>query len=149
MGLNPQIPSQYVAGNICEGLLSWTPELEPAPGLASRGRLHDGKVYVFELQSGVKWHDGKPFTADDVVFSIDKFLREVHPRARVIITQFVESVTAVNPEKVEIRLKQPFAPFLKAFVSDNMPMVPKHIYDGTDYKTNPANPDPIGTGPSS
>ncbi len=148
LGLNQQIPTQYVAGKIYESLLTWTPALEPAPGLAKSWSISDdGKVYVFELQSGVKWHDGKPFTADDVVFSIDKFLREVHPRARVIITQFVESVTAVNPEKVEIRLKQPFAPFLKAFVSDNMPMVPKHIYDGTDYKTNPANQTPIGTGP--
>jgi peptide/nickel transport system substrate-binding protein len=148
LGLNQQIPTQYVGGKIYESLLTWTPALEPAPGLAKSWSVSpDGKLYVFELQSGVKWHDGKPFSADDVVFSVDKFLREVHPRARVIINQFVESVKAVGPEKVEIRLKQPFAPFLKAFVSDNMPMVPKHIYDGTDYKSNPANQTPIGTGP--
>ncbi|WP_345536328.1 ABC transporter substrate-binding protein [Variovorax defluvii] len=148
LGLNQQIPTQYVSGKIYESLLTWSPALEPMPGLAKSWTISpDGKVYVFELQSGVKWHDGKPFTADDVVFTIDKFLREVHPRARVIINQFVESAKALSPQKVEIRLKQPFAPFLKAFVSDNMPMVPKHLYDGTDYKSNPANQTPIGTGP--
>ncbi|MBP6018875.1 MAG: ABC transporter substrate-binding protein [Burkholderiaceae bacterium] len=148
LGLNQQIPTQYVAGKIYESLLTWTPALEPAPGLAKSWAISpDGLVYAFELQSGVKWHDGKPFSADDVVFSVDKFLREVHPRARVIINQFVESVEAKGPNNVEIRLKQPFAPFLKAFVSDNMPIVPKHIYDGTDYRANPANHTPIGTGP--
>ncbi|VFR55115.1 Oligopeptide ABC transporter, periplasmic oligopeptide-binding protein OppA (TC 3.A.1.5.1) [plant metagenome] len=148
LGLNQQIPTQYVAGKIYESLLTWTPAIEPAPGLAKSWKIsEDGKLYSFELQSGVTWHDGKPFSADDVVFSIDKFLREVHPRARVIINQFVESVTATAPDKVEIRLKQPFAPFLKAFVSDNMPIVPKHIYEGTDFRSNPANQTPIGTGP--
>jgi len=148
LGLNQQIPTQYVAGKIYESLLTWSPDLKPQPGLAKSWSVSaDGKLYTFNLQSGVKWHDGKAFSADDVVFSVDKFLREVHPRARVIINQFVSSIKAVGPNKVEIRLKEPFAPFLKAFVSDNMPMVPKHIYDGTDYKTNPANQTPIGTGP--
>ncbi|QHI99471.1 ABC transporter substrate-binding protein [Xylophilus rhododendri] len=148
LGLNQQTPTQYVAGKIYESLLTWTPDLKPMPGLAKSWTVSpDGKLYSFELQTGVKWHDGKPFSSDDVVFSVDKFLREVHPRARVIINQFVESIKAVGPNKVEIRLKEPFAPFLKSFVSDNMPMVPKHLYDGTDYKSNPANQTPVGTGP--
>lgn len=148
LGLNQQIPTQYVAGKIYESLLTWTPDLKPAPGLARAWHISDdGKTYTFDLQHGVTWHDGKPFSADDVVFSIDKFLRAVHPRARVIINQFVESVTALAPDKVQIKLKTPFPPFLKAFVSDNMPIVPKHLYDGTDYLNNPNNQHPIGTGP--
>ncbi|OWT80173.1 MULTISPECIES: ABC transporter substrate-binding protein [unclassified Achromobacter] len=148
LGLNQQIPTQYVAGKIYESLLTWSPDLKPQPGLARAWHISDdGKTYTFDLQQGVTWHDGKPFSADDVVFSIDKFLRAVHPRARVIINQFVDSVTALAPDKVEIKLKTPFAPFLKAFVSDNMPIVPKHLYDGTDYLNNPNNQHPIGTGP--
>ncbi|KLU25089.1 peptide ABC transporter substrate-binding protein [Caballeronia mineralivorans PML1(12)] len=148
LGLNQQTTTQYVGGKIYESLLTWTPDLKPAPGLAKAWRISDdGKVYTFDLQTGVKWHDGQPFTADDVVFSIDKFLRQVHPRARVIINQFVESIKATSPAQVRIVLKTPFPPFLKAFVSDNMPMVPKHIYDGTDFASNPANQHPIGTGP--
>ncbi len=148
LGLNQQSPTQLVAGKIYESLLTWTQKLEPQPSLAKSWKISpDGKVYTFDLQSGVTWHDGKPFTADDVVFSVDKFLRSEHPRARVVINQFVQSVKALTPTRVEIRLKEPFSPFLKAFVSDNMPMVPKHIYEGTDYKSNPANQKPIGTGP--
>ena len=148
LGLNQQSPTQLVAGKIYESLLRWSPDMKPLPSLAKSWTISpDGKTYTFELQAGVKWHDGKPFSADDVVFSIDKFLRSEHPRARGIINQFVSSVKALSPAKVEIRLKEPFAPFLKSFVSDNMPMVPKHIYEGTDFKSNPANQTPIGTGP--
>ncbi|ARP74845.1 ABC transporter substrate-binding protein [Bordetella genomosp. 6] len=148
LGLNQQIPTQYVAGKIYESLLTWTTDLKPQPGLARAWKVSDdGKTYTFDLQQGVTWHDGKPFGADDVVFSIDKFLRAVHPRARVIIDQFVDTVTATAPDQVQITLKSPFPPFLKAFVSDNMPIVPKHLYDGTDYASNPANQKPIGTGP--
>jgi peptide/nickel transport system substrate-binding protein len=148
LGLNQQTPTQYVAGKIYESLLTWSPEMKPQPGLAKSWTISpDGKVYTFELQQNVKWHDGRPFSSDDVVFSIDKFLRTVHPRARVVIDQFVQSVQAQGPNKVVITLKEPFAPFLKSFVSDNMPMVPKHIYDGTDYAKNPANQTPVGTGP--
>lgn len=148
LGLNQQSPTQLVAGKIYESLLTWSPTMEPRPSLAKSWTISkDGKTYTFDLQPNVLWQDGKPFTADDVVFSIDKFLRKVHPRARVVINEFVESVKALSPTKVQIVLKTPFAPFLKSFVSDNMPMVPKHIYDGTDYMTNPANNHPIGTGP--
>jgi len=44
-------------------------------------------------------------------------------------------------------LKQPFGPFLGIFEVGSMPMIPKHIYEGTDFKTNPANNTPVGTGP--
>lgn len=148
LGLNQQAPTQYVAGKVYQGLLTYDENLKPLPSLAKAWKVSaDGLTYTFELQSGVKWHDGKPFTSDDVVFSIDKFLRAVHPRARVVINKYVESVTAPDAGTVVVKLKETFAPFLSIFVVDNMPMVPKHIYDGTDFATNPANQTPIGTGP--
>ena len=148
LGLNQQAPTQYVAGKIYQGLLTYDFNLKPLPSLAkSWTSSSDGLKYTFQLQSGVKWHDGKPFTAADVVFSIDKFLRETHPRSRVVINKYFDSIKASNDLAVEITLKEPYAPFLSLFVVDNMPMVPKHIYDGTDYRTNPANQTPIGTGP--
>ncbi len=148
LGLNQQGPTQYVAGKIYQSLLTYTPDLKPAPSLAKSWKISkDGLSYSFELQKGVKWHDGKPFTSADVVFSIDKFLRETHPRARLVFNKYLESVKATNEHAVELKLKEPFPALTLAFVEDNMPMVPKHIYDGTDYKTNPANQTPIGTGP--
>lgn len=148
LGLNQQSSTQYVAGKIYESLLRWTPDLKPMPGLAKSWKIsNDGLTYTFVLEQNVKWHDGKPFSSEDVVFSIDKFLRKSHPRSRVIINQVVDSVKAIDKDTVEIKLKQPFGPFLTAFVSDNLPMVPKHLYDNTDYASNPANQTPIGTGP--
>src|SRR6266850_391354 len=48
---------------------------------------------------------------------------------------------------VVFTLKQPFGPFLGIFEVGSLPMVPKHLYDGTDFKTNPYNNAPVGTGP--
>jgi peptide/nickel transport system substrate-binding protein len=148
LGLNQQSPTQYVGAKIYESLLTYSPELKPMPSLAKSWVISpDGLTYTFDLQSGVTWHDGKPFTAADVVFSVDKFLREVHPRVRVVINKYVASVTAVNDLRVEFKLKDKFAPFMSLFGADNMTMVPKHLYEGTDFKNNPHNQHPVGTGP--
>ncbi|WP_050983033.1 ABC transporter substrate-binding protein [Cupriavidus basilensis] len=146
--MNSQAPTQYVAGKIYQGLLTYGPDLKPRPELAKSWKVSpDGLTYTFELQSGVKWHDGKPFTSADVVFSIDKMLREVHVRTRAVLNKYMESIRAVNDSTVEIKLKEAFPPFISMFETGTMPMMPKHIYDGTDYRNNPANQKPVGTGP--
>lgn len=148
LGLNQQGPTQYVAGKIYQGLLTYDEKLKPLPSLAKAWKVSDdGLTYTFDLQTGVKWHDGKPFSSADVVFSMDKFLRETHPRGRLVINKYIDTITAPDDNTVVIKLKETFAPFLSIFVVDNMPMVPKHIYEGTDYRNNPANQTPIGTGP--
>lgn len=148
LGMNQQAPTIYVAGKIYQSLLTYTPDLKPQPELAKSWVMSaDGLTYTFELESNVKWHDGKPFTAEDVAFTVDKFLRKTHPRANVVLNRYVASVTALSPTKVEFKLKEPFGPFLSLFEVSTLPMVPKHLYDGTDYATNPANQTPIGTGP--
>jgi peptide/nickel transport system substrate-binding protein len=139
-------PTQMVSGNIFEGLLRYSPKLEPLPGLAESWTVsEDGKVYTFKLKPGVTWHDGKPFTSADVLFSID-MLKQTHARARGNLTQ-LEKVEAPDDLTVVFTLKQPFGPFIGIFEVGSMPMVPKHLYDGTDYKTNPYNNAPVGTGP--
>jgi peptide/nickel transport system substrate-binding protein len=149
LGLNQQSPTQYVGSKIYEGLLTYGADLKPQPGLAQSWTISaDGLTYTFKLQKDVTWHDGKPFTADDVVFSADKFLRTVHPRVRPILNKYVASVTAVDPLTVQFKLKEPFAPFIELFGTDNMIIVPKHIFGvNTDYASNPAVQHPIGTGP--
>ncbi|USE77096.1 ABC transporter substrate-binding protein [Cupriavidus gilardii] len=146
--LNSQAPTQYIAGKIYQGLLTYTPDLKPQPELAKSWKISpDGLTYTFELQSGVKWHDGKPFTSADVVFSIDKLLREVHVRTRAVLNKYMASIRAVNDTTVEIKLKEPFPPFISMFETGTMPMMPRHLYEGTDYRNNPANQKPVGTGP--
>lgn len=147
LGLNQQGPTQTVAGKIYEGLLTYDHDLNPMPGLAKSWEVsQDGKTYTFHLEEGVTWHDGKPFTAGDVVFSTTEFLMETHPRARANFAR-AEAITALDEYTVEFRLKEPFPAFLLAFEVSSAPMMPAHIYKGTDYRNNPMNKTPIGTGP--
>ncbi|MFT4103107.1 MAG: ABC transporter substrate-binding protein [Burkholderiaceae bacterium] len=147
MGIVQNGPTQLIAGNIYEGLLRYDEKLDPHPQLATSWTVSpDNRTHVFQLKPGVTWHDGKPFTSADVVFSCDVFLRKTHARLRASLEQ-IESVKALGPLTVEFKLKQPFGPFLGLFENGTMPMVPKHLYEGTDFLTNPANATPIGTGP--
>ncbi|WP_158970061.1 ABC transporter substrate-binding protein [Chachezhania sediminis] len=147
LGLVQNGPTQMVAGDIYEGLLRYDTDLNPMPGLAESWTISDdGLTYTFKLHDGVKWHDGEDFTADDVVFSADVFLRETHARLRASLA-YVDTITAIDPLTVEFKLKEPFGPFISVFETGTMPIVPKHLYEGTDYATNEANATPIGTGP--
>lgn len=147
LGLIQNAPSQLVSGSIYESLLKFDENLNPLPQLAKSWQVSDdGLMYTFDLRSDVKWHDGEPFTAKDVVFSSDAFLRETAARFRIIL-QNVESIEADGDYRVVFKLKTPFAPFLGTFEVGTAPMVPKHLYEGTNFQTNPANETPIGTGP--
>jgi peptide/nickel transport system substrate-binding protein len=147
LGVNNQGPTQLAAGKLFEGLLQYSFKLEPLPQLAKSWSLSDDrKTYTFKLQDNVKFHDGQPLTADDVIFSITKFHLELSPRARPIFSMIKEA-TAPDPHTVVLTLAQPFDPFLLMFDVTACAIVPKHVYDSTDYRTNAANQHPIGTGP--
>src|SRR5258705_1275451 len=137
VGLVQNGPTQMVAGNIYEGLLRYSPKLDPLPGLAESWSVsEDGKVYTFKLVKGVTWHDVKPFTSADVLFSTD-FLKQTHPRARGNLVQ-LDKVEAPDDSTVVFTLKPPFGPFIGIFEVGSLPMIPKHIYEGNDFKTNTA-----------
>ena len=85
-------------------------------------------------------------TADDVIFSIMKFAMELSPRARAIFASITEAA-APDPHTVKLTLDKPFEPFLLMFDVTACAIVPKHVFEGTDYRNNPHNQTPIGTGP--
>lgn len=147
IGVNNQGPTIVIGSKMFEGLLTFSPTLEPRPGLAKSWSVSpDGREYVFHLQENVKFHDGQPFTADDVIFSVMKFYTELAPRARGIFS-LIESATAPDPHTVRFVLKQPFEPFLLMFDTSASGIVPKHLFDGQDYRTAPVVQRPVGTGP--
>ena len=147
LALNITTQNQLVAPKIYSGLLTYGFDLKPLPNLATSWEISpDGLTYTFHLAKNAKWHDGEPFTADDVIFTTRDMLPEVHARARVNFSQ-VASVEAPDPHTVVFRLKTPYPGFIYAFETSSAPMMPKHIYAGTDYRNNPANARPIGTGP--
>jgi peptide/nickel transport system substrate-binding protein len=145
--LNQQQPTLTLGGKIYESLLRYDFDLKPIPGLAQSWEVSpDGLTYTFKLFPNITFHDGAPLTSEDVVFSVTKLLMETHARARGIFMR-VDTAEAPDPLTVVFKLKAPFAPFLGAFDCTNAPIMPKHIYDGTDYRKNPANAQAIGCGP--
>lgn len=128
-------------------LLDW--ELKPQPGLADSWNVSaDGRTYTFNLVKNATWHDGKPFTSADVKFTLEKLL-PTHPRASAWWTPNIEEVAAPDSATVVIKLKHPFAPFMVSlgFPSVAPQIMAKHLYETGDPKTNPANMQPVGTGP--
>jgi peptide/nickel transport system substrate-binding protein len=139
------------ASAVIEGLVSLryqNNQVVVVPELAKSWTLSpDGLTYTVQLREA-KWHDGKPFTSQDVKFTLEEVTKEFHPLGRIAF-QNLDRVDAVSSDTVRIRLKKPFAPFIQMMsVGYGFGgIVPKHIYAGTDILKNPANRQPVGTGP--
>lgn len=138
---------QEICGNINESLLLFDWQFKPQPNLARAFEMSpDGMRYTFHLRPDVLWHDGVKFTARDVVFSCGTMLPQLNPRSRNAAIH-VRAVTAVDPYTVRFDMKEPFNAFLLSLMASSAPMMPAHIYEGTDFRTNPYNFKPVGTGP--
>lgn len=129
------------------GLLRYNTNGDLVPDLAKEWKANDDrKSYTVILRDDVLWHDGRPFTADDVVYTIGAIQ---NPATRS--TQFAswQGVTAkaVNKHEVKFELPAPFAPFPGALT---VSILPKHILGDTQpamLRSSPFNTQPIGTGP--
>jgi peptide/nickel transport system substrate-binding protein len=129
-----------------EGLLAYDFDLNPRPQLAERWSIsEDGLEYTFNLRGGVRWHDGKDFTSADVATSI-LLLKEYHPRGRGTFAN-VTDIRTPDAQTAVIVLSKPAPYLIYALAAAESPIVPRHLYDGVDPQSNPANLAPIGTGP--
>lgn len=148
--LSTDVSAIMVATNLFNGLIGFDFDFKPTPDLAERWEISaDGLAYTFLLNPRAKWHDGKPVTSADVEYSFKEIVAKTHPRAGTW-WPLVETITTDGPQKVTIRLKAPYAPFLTLLGNlggSGSFIMPKHVYEGTDAKTNPANRRPIGSGP--
>ena len=150
--LNPAITTSggtHTASELVfNGLVELTPELEPVPELAESWEvLEDGALYRFDLRDGVTWHDGVPFTSADVKFTFEEMLLKLHSRTKASVGAALESITTPDADTVEFRFTQPYAPLLLQLDVTEAPILPKHLYEGTDVMKNPVNSMPVGTGP--
>ncbi|TCT00533.1 ABC transporter substrate-binding protein [Paralcaligenes ureilyticus] len=140
-------PVGQVASKIFEGLLEYDFNLKPIPGLAKSWAVSpDGKTVTFSLQEGVKFHDGKPFTSEDVKFSILDVLKKVHPRG-VNTFRAVTDVKTPDPLTAIFELSEPAPYMLMAMSSYESPMLPKHVYGNGNITNHPRANTPVGTGP--
>ncbi|MEW6622684.1 MAG: ABC transporter substrate-binding protein [Bacillota bacterium] len=110
--------------------------------------LEDGTKYIFHLVEDAKWHDGEPFTADDVVFTF-KYIREylpVSPSALFTDATFLLEVKKLSDYQVQLTLAQADANFFEALAS--VYILPEHIWSGIDKPDEFTAPEAvIGTGP--
>lgn len=136
-----------VSAKVSEGLLDYDFDLNPVPQLATAWEVSpDGLRYTFTLREGVKWHDGKDFTSEDVAFSI-LLLKENHPRGRGTFAP-VKEVLTPDPLTAVIVLDRPAPYLIHAFYADESPIVPKHRYEGGVKPAESPNANaPVGTGP--
>ena len=138
--------TQMAATKVYDGLLEYDLDLSPIPSLATEWAVSDdGRTITFNLREGVKWHDGKPFTSADVQYSIMEVLKNLHPRGNQTF-RFVQAVETPDPMTAVLKLDQPYAPLMQALSADESPIVPRHLYEGTEAATNPYNNKPVGTG---
>ena len=139
-----------IAQNVFNMLLTRDFNMNFVPQLAQSYKVSsDGLTYTFNLVKNATWHDGKPFTSADVVFTLAT-IYPLSPRAGSWWEPNVNVVVeAPDQHTVVLKLKKPYAPLLDllAFPVAGPYMMPKHLYEGTDVKTNPYNYKPVGTGP--
>ena len=150
--LNPAITTSgathAAAELIYNGLLGRDERGDPLPDLAESWTIEQaGAVYRFRLRDGVTWHDGKPFTAADVKFTFEEVLLKFHARTKASMGGALAGIDAPDDRTVVFRFKQPYAPLLLQLDATEAPIVARHVYQGTDPQTNPANVNPVGTGP--
>ena len=123
-------------------------ELIPTP--ENGGLSKDGKTVTWRLKPDVRWSDGQPFTAEDVVFTY-QFVND--PQVAAVTEKYyeaIENVEAVDPLTVKITFKSPNPSWALPFTGQNGMILPKHIFsqvEGGDVRRAPANLAPIGTGP--
>ncbi|MGI9155251.1 MAG: ABC transporter substrate-binding protein [Marmoricola sp.] len=119
----------YLRTSLVYDTLLWADSTgEMLPWLAQGfERSDDGMVYTFELRKGVTWHDGMPFTAEDVKFTFDYYATLQLPFTVVGQPQNVAGVRVTGDSSVEIRLEQPAVTF-PVLVAGGVPIVPRHIW---------------------
>lgn len=145
-----------VSGNACGGMLNGLLKMTTGdviePDLAERWEASgDGKAWTFHLRPDVYWHDRKPFTADDVVYNFDRWLRPPKGIAlggsSLVFQTIMEQAEKVDDHTVRFHMKAPPASFL-LFLSDHRTFLyPKHVMETLDPPTMTAMKSVVGTGP--
>ncbi|RII09668.1 Oligopeptide-binding protein AppA precursor [Streptomyces sp. YIM 130001] len=131
---------------IFDGLLTHDADMKLKPALATElpKISDDGRTYTYRLRKGVEFSDGKPFTADDVVFTYDTILDKKTNNASKTELDALDSVEAKGERTVVFHLKYPYAPFAERTV---LPIAPKHIAGEQNVNTGAFTTKPVGTGP--
>ncbi|QNO15690.1 hypothetical protein HYG86_13335 [Alkalicella caledoniensis] len=137
--MNPILYQDATSGEFIdrmfEGLIRYDENLERVPLLADSWDFADDFLSVtFYLKEGVLWHDGEPFTSEDVVFTFETMMHPDYPGVRASMFSTLESIVALDEHTVQFNLKEEFGPVMNNL---GFNIIPKHI-----YSVNPENGEP-------
>ncbi|MFN8474512.1 MAG: peptide ABC transporter substrate-binding protein [Anaerolineae bacterium] len=120
------------------------------PTLDNGGIARDGMSVTWKLRQDVRWSDGQPFTADDVLFTYEYVTNPATAASTVSSYSNVSHVEVVDPYTVKVVFKTPTSAWAVPFVGTQGMILPRHVfqaYNGSSAANAPANTLPVGTGP--
>jgi len=137
--------SHAVGGLVFNGLVKYDKNMNIVGDLAESWDItNQGLVITFHLRQGVQWHDGKPFTAADALYTYQVTVDPKTPTAYAGDFQKVKKAEALDDYTFRVTYDKPFAP---ALISWSSAILPRHLLAGSDITKSPLSRHPIGTGP--
>jgi peptide/nickel transport system substrate-binding protein len=130
---------------IFNGLVKYDKDINIVGDLAESWEIsNDGLVITFHLRKNVRWHDGLPFTAQDVLYTYQVTVDPKTPTAYAGDFLKVKKAEVIDDHTFRVTYEKPFAP---ALMSWSVGILPKHLLAGKEITTSPLGRNPIGTGP--
>lgn len=130
---------------IFDGLTDHDGNNQIIPRLAKEWDYDEATMtYTFHLEENVKWHDGEPFTADDVKFTFEAIMDPANESENAPNYEDVEEITVVDEHTVSFKLSAPNYAFLEYMT---MAILPKHLLEGENMQESDFFKAPVGTGP--
>lgn len=120
------------------------------PSQKNGGLAADGKSVTWKLKPGIKWSDGQPFTAQDVVFTYEFAIDPKVASVNAGVYEAIDRVEAVDNNTVKVTFKEANPSWTLPFVGVEGMILPKHMfaaYKGENSREAPANLQAVGTGP--
>jgi len=137
--------SHGIAGLIYNGLIKYDKDVNVVGDLAESWDVSpDGLVITFHLRKGVRWHDGRPFTAADVLYTYQVTVDPKTPTAYAGDFLKVKKAEVLDDHTFRVTYDKPFAP---ALMSWSVGILPKHLLEGQEITSSSLGRRPVGTGP--
>ena len=148
-GLDPNVTNneiaQLLAPNLYSTLVTLDTDGRLLPDLAASWEAADGgRTYTFHLRGGVRWHDGEPFGAKDVRFTLER-LKRLPSMSHEAVRRIVR-IDTPDDRTVVLRLEEPWAPFLTTLAWGGTYILPRHLADARG-RLSALDSRPVGTGP--
>jgi peptide/nickel transport system substrate-binding protein len=137
--------SHEIGSFVYNGLVKYDKDYHIVGDLAESWQVASDELSItFHLRKGVKWHDGRELTADDVLFTYRFMIDPKTPTPYSGDFLLVKSAETLDRHTFRVHYSKPFAP---ALISWGMWILPKHLLEGKDVRQSPLNRHPVGTGP--